>query len=444
MTVPLLSFILGGILLLAGIIGGGIEVKELKIPRISGATRGIATLSGFVFVVLGFVTPAPESPTPQRNSVNVSQNEPSGSTGDVTKPQPPSNAPRESSLFAPQPESVFFRGERLFKARKFVDAVPLLKEAALAGNSEAARYLGDIYSRNVKGVERDFGEARTWYERAVPDSAAAMDHLGDLYDSGKGVEFDLKTASDWYLRSARKGSPEGMADYGLFVDQGRGFKKDPDVARGWFKQARSAFEVAIAKGDLSMCVWLGRLHYEGRGGATDFVRAFQLYKQGADSGDPYAMSELGRYYEDGKGGELDLSKAHYWFTQASAAGDSSATAELGWLYESGKGVRKDCSQASSLYEQAAAEGNGGAMRLMALFYERGSDHGCWPTKDYAQALSWYKKAALAGDEFSMLAIGVYYQGGFVGKPNFALAREWMQKALDAGSADAEANLKSLR
>lgn len=58
MTLATMSFILGAILLLAGIVGGGIEVKELKIPTISGTTRIGATVAGLGFVILGFMTPA--------------------------------------------------------------------------------------------------------------------------------------------------------------------------------------------------------------------------------------------------------------------------------------------------------------------------------------------------------------------------------------------------
>lgn len=64
MTLATMSFILGAILLLAGIVGGGIEVKELRIPNISGTTRIVATLAGLGFVILGFITPTP-TPAPQ-------------------------------------------------------------------------------------------------------------------------------------------------------------------------------------------------------------------------------------------------------------------------------------------------------------------------------------------------------------------------------------------
>jgi hypothetical protein len=64
MTLGTISFIVGALLLLAGIVGGGIEVKEVRIPKISGASRIISAVAGVVFVILGFITPPPK-PVPQ-------------------------------------------------------------------------------------------------------------------------------------------------------------------------------------------------------------------------------------------------------------------------------------------------------------------------------------------------------------------------------------------
>ncbi len=60
MSLETLSFVLGAILLLAGILGGGFEVKELKIPKISGMARLVAMIAGLAFISLAFFkTPLP-------------------------------------------------------------------------------------------------------------------------------------------------------------------------------------------------------------------------------------------------------------------------------------------------------------------------------------------------------------------------------------------------
>jgi len=60
-------FILGGILIVVGILGGGFEVKELKIPQVAGAARILSLIVGIALLGVGFkvektVPSQPETP----------------------------------------------------------------------------------------------------------------------------------------------------------------------------------------------------------------------------------------------------------------------------------------------------------------------------------------------------------------------------------------------
>jgi hypothetical protein len=48
-----LIVVLGGLLILAAVIGGGFEVKEVKIPKIGGGARTLAGFSGILLLALG-------------------------------------------------------------------------------------------------------------------------------------------------------------------------------------------------------------------------------------------------------------------------------------------------------------------------------------------------------------------------------------------------------
>jgi hypothetical protein len=61
MTAETLSFILGGLLIVTGIIGGGFEVKELKIPTVRWPTRLISILGGIFFIGLAMELPSNDS-----------------------------------------------------------------------------------------------------------------------------------------------------------------------------------------------------------------------------------------------------------------------------------------------------------------------------------------------------------------------------------------------
>ena len=54
MTLQAMSFIFGAILLAVAILGGGFEVKELKVSNVTLSGKIFAGIAGFIFVVLGF------------------------------------------------------------------------------------------------------------------------------------------------------------------------------------------------------------------------------------------------------------------------------------------------------------------------------------------------------------------------------------------------------
>lgn len=52
MSLETMAFIFGGLLLGAGLFGGGLEIKELKLPQITGIARVICGIAGICFVAL--------------------------------------------------------------------------------------------------------------------------------------------------------------------------------------------------------------------------------------------------------------------------------------------------------------------------------------------------------------------------------------------------------
>lgn len=70
MKLDLLSYAFGFVLLFVAIIGGGFEVRELKVPRVGRAVRMVSGGTGVLFLLLGIgfsagtADPEPASPTP--------------------------------------------------------------------------------------------------------------------------------------------------------------------------------------------------------------------------------------------------------------------------------------------------------------------------------------------------------------------------------------------
>jgi len=55
MTLPIVIFAFGGLLLLIGILGGGFEIKGLKIPKVGSVPRLLATIASLFFIVWGIL-----------------------------------------------------------------------------------------------------------------------------------------------------------------------------------------------------------------------------------------------------------------------------------------------------------------------------------------------------------------------------------------------------
>src|SRR5208283_441899 len=54
MNIQLIAFVFGGILLFVGVLGGGFEVKELKIPKVGVGVRLLSGIVDLLFIGLGF------------------------------------------------------------------------------------------------------------------------------------------------------------------------------------------------------------------------------------------------------------------------------------------------------------------------------------------------------------------------------------------------------
>lgn len=62
MNIQVSAFVFGGILLFVGVLGGGFEVKELKVPKVGIGVRLLSAIVGLLFIGLSFSGSAGASP----------------------------------------------------------------------------------------------------------------------------------------------------------------------------------------------------------------------------------------------------------------------------------------------------------------------------------------------------------------------------------------------
>jgi len=124
MSTQMAAFAFGCLLLLVAVLGGGFEIKELKVPKVGKASRLISCMFGMLFIVLGInpgfaemlpgrhsdAKPAVIAPPAQPDAAATTAQ--AGGIATTAQPQPPAPKPRAepsrphtSSSTRPRPES---------------------------------------------------------------------------------------------------------------------------------------------------------------------------------------------------------------------------------------------------------------------------------------------------------------------------------------------------
>jgi YARHG domain len=157
-STQVMVFLLGAFLIVVGIVGGGFELKEIKIPSVARIPRIIAGVAGAVLIAfsLGLLPTHGNSPqAPQAQAPQVQT--PQAQTPQTRPAQPTqvdsSPAPRVDSAQA---------GEPFFMTRK-------ITASDLAGKSQAQARLmrNEIYARKGRRFKdptlQQYFDAQSWY-----------------------------------------------------------------------------------------------------------------------------------------------------------------------------------------------------------------------------------------------------------------------------------------
>ena len=232
-----------------------------------------------------------------------------------------------------------------------------LRVLAERGDADAQAELGVRYEAG-RGVERDYGEAVTWYRRAAEQGhAPGQSGLGALYGTGRGVSHDDAEAVRWYRRAAEQGHAVAQFRLAAHYAGGRGVPRSDAEAVRWY-------ELAAGQGHAGAQHNLGHMYRDGQGVQRDLDTAVRWIRRAAEQGEMYAQSTLGGMYRDGIGVSHDDAEAVRWFRRAAEQGLSYGQVNLGRMYEQGRGVSRDRLEAARWYGMAADQGHAGARRRL--------------------------------------------------------------------------------
>lgn len=223
-----------------------------------------------------------------------------------------------------------------FRQGRFAEALEAWQDAAAAGDSRAALFVGVLYDSGL-GTEQSYASALTWYRQAAEaGNAVAAFNIGVLFDAGFGVPQDPAQAASWYRRSAAMGY--GRAQYNLaqLYEAGAGVPRDVPQAVALYRQAaaqgitaavahlaRLGLRPAVAKerggehaggGPMDEFAQAQRILL-GRSNA-DVERAAQLFRHSAEQNNPLAEYDLAYCYEHGIGVAQSRTAAYGWYQRA--------------------------------------------------------------------------------------------------------------------------------
>jgi TPR repeat protein len=170
----------------------------------------------------------------------------------------------------------------------------LLCVCALSVGGAGAAYAGPKEDAIAAYDKGDFKRAaRLFAPLAKQGDALAQFKLGVMYDDGKGVKKNLKTAQDWYTKSADQGLAD--AQYNLGLGYYSGVFTGASSNRYYF---HSLFGKAANQGHPEAEYMLGVIYEHGiTGGVISLTQAASWFQRAADHGIPDAKLALERIHQ---------------------------------------------------------------------------------------------------------------------------------------------------
>ena len=105
-----------------------------------------------------------------------------------------------------------------------------------------------------------------------------------MYDEGRGVLQDDKTAVKWYTLAAEQGYANAQNNLGHMYRKGQGVPQNDKTAVKWYT-------LAAEQGYASAQTSLGAMYGKGQGVPQDYIRAHMWWNIAATSGDSKSASK---------------------------------------------------------------------------------------------------------------------------------------------------------
>jgi hypothetical protein len=204
----------------------------------------------------------------------------------VTEPvRPITDKPKDVGDPSKNAEARFQEGRKLYYAKQYAEAYPILMEPEVVSHREAQYLLGMMYQLG-EYVQKDKKEAlRLYFLSAAQGYISAMNNIGVVYAvGGDGVVASAEEAAKWYRKAAEQGSTTSQTQLGELYLSGSGVKQDYGEAMQWFLKASKSSDRANYN--------IGKIYEKGLGVPVDLEKARSFYLVAQSKGSLSAKSRL--------------------------------------------------------------------------------------------------------------------------------------------------------
>ncbi|OHT16627.1 hypothetical protein TRFO_13045 [Tritrichomonas foetus] len=238
--------------------------------------------------------------------------------------------------------------------RVFSDAAFFLQKATRKGHVDACYKYAELLESGI-GIRKNISKAAEFYREAASKGhpGAKRNYARMLRSGNEAVPKNERMAFSLMNDSASAGDIEALNELGEMYESGCGVDKNLKEAFNCFVKASKH---SNSKAQSRACVNLGLMYETGHATQADSQKACEYFKTAANQKDPLGQFHFARALENGIGIQKDLSKAAVFYRLSANQGCSRAQYNIARYLEYGLGIEKDKSLAIQYYKCAARQG----------------------------------------------------------------------------------------
>ena len=187
---------------------------------------------------------------------------------------------------------------------------------------------------------KKYKESFSIFKSLAEASPEASYYLGMHYYYGLATKSKYDLAYKAFKRSWEGLYPEGIYMLGRLYETGRGVDKNLKQAINLYQAAKDSERAKLR---------LAIMYEEGIGCEKNTIKAIKLYNELQKLGNDFAMYKIGRFYLQGKGLKKDLNNGYKWLNKALNKGNLLA---MNYFRLIGSKAKEDIRTTKEIYKQA--------------------------------------------------------------------------------------------